>query len=259
MNILKDKSTFLFLILAGFFVANAIVAEMIGGKIFSLESTLGLSAMNLNILGETGLGFNLTAGVLLWPFVFLMTDLINEYYGKKAVRFLSYLTAGLIVYAFIMVYAAIHTSPNNWWALESGKLSGNPVDNMDIAFGKVMGQGLWIIIGSLVAFLIGQIIDVYVFQKIKSRTGENQIWLRATGSTLISQLIDSFIVLFIAFYIGSDWSFGRVLAIGLVNYFYKFLMALIITPILYLVHNWIDGYLGQEMATKMKDEAMALS
>jgi uncharacterized integral membrane protein (TIGR00697 family) len=158
-----------------------------------------------------------------------------------------------------MVYAAINTSPNEWWAFESGKLSGFPIENMDTAFSKVMGQGLWIIIGSLVAFLLGQIIDVYVFQKIKSKTGEKQIWLRATGSTLISQLIDSFVVLFIAFYIGSDWSFVRVLAIGIVNYFYKFLMTLLVTPILYLIHNKIDQYLGNDMANKMKQEAMTLS
>ncbi len=66
----------------------------------------------------------------------------------------------------------------------------------------IFRQGLWIIIGSMVAFLIGQVLDVLVFHRIKKITGEKRIWLRATGSTLVSQLVDSFVVLFIAFYVG---------------------------------------------------------
>ena len=86
---------------------------------------------------------------------------------------------------------------------------------MDVAYRKIFGQGLWIIIGSLVAFLVGQILDVAVYQRIKKSTGEKLLWLRATGSTLVSQFVDSFVVLIIAFYIGADWELGRVLAIGL--------------------------------------------
>ncbi len=78
-----QKQTRLFIILGGFFVANALIAEFIGVKIFSLEKSLGLSPVNLSFLGNTDLSFNLTAGVLLWPVVFVMTDVINEYYGRK--------------------------------------------------------------------------------------------------------------------------------------------------------------------------------
>ena len=123
---------------------------------------------------------------------------------------------------------------------------------MDVAFRKIFGQGLWIIFGSMVAFLIGQIVDVITFHRIKKATGEKKVWLRATGSTLVSQFIDSFVVLFIAFYIGADWELVRVLAIGVVNYIYKFGMAIVLTPLIYLAHYIIDQYLGEELANEMK-------
>jgi len=253
----KDKVAILFWILGGFFVANAIVAEFIGIKIFSLESTLGLTPFKWTILGVKDLGFNLTAGVLLWPVVFVMTDIINEYFGKRGVKRLSYFAVLLICYAFLMIYLSIWLSPNEWWQVESG-LSDNEamsVADMDLAFAKVMGQGLWIIIGSLVAFLVGQVVDVYIFQKIKSFTGESKIWLRATGSTMISQLLDSYVVLIIAFYIGADWDLVMVLAIGTMNYIYKFIMAVLLTPVIYLTHYVIDRWLGSELAKRLKIDA----
>ena len=257
-SLLSNKAFKLFVVLAGFFVANTLVAEFIGVKIFSLEASLGIEPFLWNILGVDNLGFNLTAGVLLWPVVFVMTDIINEYFGMKSVKLLSYLAVGLIFYAFFMVYGSMALSPNEWWTTASGKLgadSATHVENMDLAYNKVFGQGLWIIIGSMVAFLVGQVVDVAVFHKIKQKTGEKRIWLRATGSTLVSQFIDSYVVLLIAFYIGSDWELVRVLAIGTVNYIYKFVVAVLLTPVIYLAHHYIDKYLGKSLAEKLKRQA----
>ncbi len=127
---------------------------------------------------------------------------------------------------------------------------------MDSTFNTIFGQGLWIIVGSLIAFLVGQLVDVTVFHYFKSKTGEAKIWLRATGSTLVSQFIDSFVVLFIAFYIGAGWDLKLVLAIGVVNYMYKFTVAIVLTPLLYFVHNIIDRYLGKELSEKLMAEAV---
>ena len=253
----KNKSHTLFLILGGFFISNALVAEFIGVKIFSLEKSLGFKPANLSFFGIDDLSFNLTAGVILWPVVFVMTDVINEYYGKRGVRFLSNLAVGLIMYAFVMVWLAISLSPNDWWDTSSGigDSGDGSILSMNLAFTKIFGQGLWIIIGSLVAFLIGQVLDVFVFHKIKKWTGEKKLWLRATGSTLFSQLIDSYVVLIIAFYIGADWSIERVAAIANVNYIYKFSMAIILTPVIYLAHYLIDNYLGKEQAIELKRKA----
>lgn len=252
-NILKDKPTKLFVIFTAFFVANALIAECIGGKIFSLEKLFGLVPSSFTLFGQKALSFNLTCGVLLWPLEFVMTDIVNEFYGPKAVRRISYTAVALITYAFVMFYFAIGVPPADFW-YGSGIKDGIP--DMNKAFNGIFGQGMWIIIGSLVAFLVSQIVDVTVFHKIKKYTGEKKMWLRATGSTLISQLVDSFIVLFIAFKIGKGWSWQLVLAICLVNYTYKFTMAIILTPLIYFVEKWIEKYLGHETTYKMKQAAM---
>lgn len=253
MDVVNHKATRLFVILGGFFIANALIAEFIGVKIFSLEKVFGIEPFNMSIFGQDGLGFNLTAGVLLWPFVFVLTDVINEYYGIKGVRFLSFLAVGLISYAFLMVQLGIMSPPAEFWITTK---VNKGIENYDVAYRGVFGQGQWIIIGSLVAFLVGQIVDVRTFHGIKKATGEKWVWLRATGSTLVSQFIDSFVVLFIAFYWGADWSLTLVLAVGVVNYIYKFVMAILLTPLIYLMHGIIDKFLGEEMATKLKKQAM---
>ena len=248
---MKDKSTTLFYILGSFFIANALLAEFIGVKIFSLEKTFNFTPADLNIFGFN-LSFNLTAGVLLWPVVFIMTDIINEYYGRRGVRFISFTAAGLILYAFLMVYFSMGLTPADFWVQRE---TGSGIINMDLAFNTIFGQGLWIIAGSITAFLIGQFVDVTVFHFLKRKTGNPKIWLRATGSTLVSQFIDSFVVLFIAFYIGAGWELELVLAIGIVNYMYKFSVAIILTPVLYVIHYLIDIYLGKEKAEELMHEA----
>lgn len=249
---MKDKTTRLFYILGSFFVANAILAEFIGVKVFSLEKTFGMLPLNLSILGYKDLSFNLSAGVLLWPVVFIMTDIINEYFGRRGVRFLSFTAAALILYSFLMVFLATNLIPADFW-IQRNTPQGSI--NMHLAFNTVYGQGMWIIAGSLTAFLVGQLVDVTVFHFLKKRTGDPKVWLRATGSTLVSQLIDSFIVLIIAFYFGAGWDLGLVLAIGVVNYIYKFFIAVVFTPLLYLIHYLVDIYLGKEFAEKLMHEA----
>jgi queuosine precursor transporter len=249
------KENLLYLVLGGFFVTNALIAEVIGSKIFSLEKSLGLSPSDFSFLGQDHLSYNLTAGVLLWPFVFIMTDIINEYYGKRGVKILSYLTVGLLIYAFAMLYAAMAVAPADFWL----GINSDIQPSIDVAFGRILGQGLGIIMGSLVAFLLGQVIDVAVFHYIRQKSGEKNLWLRSTGSTLVSQLIDSFVVLFIAFYIfpvsAQRWSMAQVLAICLMNYSYKTLMAFALSPVIYLVHKLIDRYLGVELSQQLRDEA----
>ncbi|HEY0299231.1 MAG TPA: queuosine precursor transporter [Arachidicoccus sp.] len=250
---LKDKPSKLFIGFAAFFVANALIAECIGGKIFSLEKVFGFAPANLSIFGQHGLSFNLTCGVLLWPFEFVITDIVNEFFGPKAVRRISYTTIILIAYAFLMFFLSIKTPAADFWIATN---TDKGIPNMQNAFNGIFGQGMWIIIGSLVAFMFSQLIDVYVFHKIKKYTGNKMIWLRSTGSTLVSQLVDSYIVLIIAFKIGNNWSWSQVLAIGMMNYIYKFIVAIILTPVIVYVEKWIERYVGHETAHKMKLQAM---
>ena len=243
--ILEKRKNQLYLLLGFFFLTNAIIAEFIGAKIFSLEKTLGLEPAQWNVLGGT-FNFDMTAGVILWPFVFVLTDVINEYYGKEGVKKLSYITVILLIYAFIMVRVAMWLKGADFW-LGSGKLAG--IQSMNNAFNSVFGQGLMIILGSLVAFLIGQIVDAFIFEQIKKVSKNKFIWLRATGSTVVSQCIDSYVVLVVAFYFGGNYSLEWVLQVGTINYVYKLGMAIILLPLLYGLHAIIDRYLGITQTT----------
>jgi len=250
--VLNQKGAKLFVILAGIFITNALIAEFVGVKIFALEDTLGLEKLNWNLFGQKG-SLMLSAGVLIWPVVFIMADVINEYFGKRGVLFLSYLTAILIAFGFVVIFMSIHLSPADFWIVD---FKSRGVDDMQVAFSAVYGQGLYIIVGSIIAFLVGQLIDAVVFQRIKRMTGGKYIWFRATASTVLSQLIDSYLVIYIAFVIGNDWSISLFLAVSTVNFLYKVLMAILFLPLLYLVHGIIDKYLGKKIASAMKAEAM---
>lgn len=251
----QAKKTNLFLVLGSIFLTNAILAEIIGVKIFSLEKTFGLPPANLNLIGDYVLDFNLTAGAVIWPIVFITTDIINEYFGKKGVKKITYITVSLIAFSFLSIGIATLLSPSDYW-LEVNSIGPNGTKfDISHAFNTIFRQGLGIIIGSLTAFLISQLIDVIVFQKLRSITGPKMIWLRATGSTLVSQFIDSFVVLGIAFYVFGNWELSQVIALGINNYIYKFTVAILLTPLLYVGHGIIDNYLGKELAEEMIEEA----
>jgi uncharacterized integral membrane protein (TIGR00697 family) len=252
INLLDNKPAILFILMGAFFVCNAIIAEFIGVKIFAFEKTVGIEPFNWNLFGHQG-ALSLSAGVLLWPVVFIMTDIINEYYGKRGVKLLSYIGVGLISYAFFMIYGAIHLVPADFWI---GSYQDQGVPDMQVAFATIFGQGAWIIVASIIGFLLGQIIDAMVFHRLRRWTKDKKVWLRATGSTIISQFIDSFLVLYIAFVLGPpQWDMSLFLAVGIVNYSYKFLVAVFLTPIIYLSHHFIDKYLGAEQAAEMKRRA----
>ncbi len=249
---LDQKKNRLFVILAGIFLTNAIIAELIGVKIFSGENTLGFAPAHLNILGFN-MDFNLTAGAVIWPVVFITSDLINEYFGKPGVKRISYLAAFFIAYSFVVIFLTMKLPPAQWWLDANNQDAEGNYFNMDFAFNKILGQGQRIIIGSLAAFLVSQLVDVFVFQKLRKITGQKMLWLRATGSTLVSQFIDSFVVLYIAFF--GVFSGQQIIAIGITNYIYKFSVAILMTPVIYLGHYLIDRYLGKENAQQISEEA----
>lgn len=255
-----NKKTTLYIFLSAVFLTNALIAEIIGVKIFSAETLLGTQPAQIHLFndfvpGAAALDFNLTAGAVIWPFVFITSDIINEYYGKAGVRRISFLTAGFVAYSFLIIYAVTTLPPAQFWLDVNAKDAAGNAINIDNAFSMIFRQGLGIIIGSLTAFLIGQILDASVFQYLRKITGSRKIWLRATGSTLISQLVDSFVVLGIAFYVFGNWSLAQVLAVGIINYLYKATTAVLLTPLLYAAHYFIDRYLGKEHAEELANES----
>lgn len=210
----QNRKDIVYIVLAGIFITNAIVAELIGGKLIYVGS------------------YVMSVGILPWPIVFITTDLINEYFGDKGVKKLSLITACLIAYAFVILYGALQIP-----AVQGAGLV------TDDQFNGVFGQSLWIIVGSITAFLVSQMIDVTVFHFFKNKTGNKMIWLRSTGSTVISQLFDSFIVLGIAFWLTGKMSTEVYITSAFTGYFVKLILAVVLTPFIYLGHSIIQKYL----------------
>lgn len=223
-----------YFVLAGFFLTNAILGELTGGKLFDVR---GFQLGGLSVPSVV-----LSIGVIPWPVVFITTDLVNEYFGKPGVRKLTFLAMGMICFAFLVLFTEIQVkaSPHS------------PVS--DEMFRGVFGQSQWIIVGSLVAFMLSQFLDVTIFHVFKHMTGHRMLWLRSTGSTVFSQLIDTFVVLFIGFRLpailrvsGYDLSWDTYWLVAIGNYSYKLAIALAVTPIIYLVHGMIDRYLAKDV------------
>jgi uncharacterized integral membrane protein (TIGR00697 family) len=252
LSVIDHRGNRLFILLAAFFLTNAIIAEFVGVKIFSLEATLGAHPFHWSLLGIEGT-LSFTTGVLLWPFIFILTDTINEYFGVRGVRFISWVAVGFIVYAFIAAYVSIAVAPADFWISSYASLGVPDVQN---AYAQIFGQGLWTIGGSVTAFLFGQLVDVVIFHRIRRITGEKWVWLRATGSTAVSQILDSYVVLYIAFVIGPQkWPMSQFLAVGTVNYLYKMSAAIALIPLLYVMRRLIERYLGVATAEAMKEDA----
>lgn len=215
-----SKKQWLFVFLAGLFITNAVTAELISNKLIEIP-------FSFDLFGNQFGPFVTIVGILPWPVVFLLTDLLNEFYGYKAVRKLSWITAILIAYCFLIVGLSMN--------IPAVEIPGSNLSD-DAAFNKVFGQAQMVIVGSICAFLVSQILDASIFSWIKSKTGERLIWLRSTGSTLISQLIDSYIVLYIGFVLPGTLSFNDFMTIAPTNYVLKILIAILLTPLIYLGH-----------------------
>lgn len=220
----QSRKDTIYVILAGIFITNAVVAELIGGKLIDVGDTV------------------MSVGILPWPVVFLTTDLINEYFGREGVKKLSLITAGLIAYCFIVLFFALNIpASKDYPAVTDGQ------------FTAVFGQSMWIIVGSITAFLVSQLIDVAVFHFFKNKTGNKMIWLRTTGSTVISQFFDSFIVLGIAFWMTGKIDTDTYISSGLMGYSVKLIIAIALTPLIYLGHYLIKKYIEPKPAEEIQE------
>ncbi|MEW6128925.1 MAG: queuosine precursor transporter [Acidobacteriota bacterium] len=225
----NNRKDLVYLLLAGFFVTNALLAEILGGKLIQVGT------------------YVMSMGVVPWPVVFLTTDLINEYFGRDGVRHLTFITVGLILFAFALIFIAIN-------------IPAAPVSPVsDEAFNQVLGQSLWIIVGSIIAFIISQLLDVFVFWRFRDQTGGRHLWLRSTGSTIFSQFVDTFVILAIAFWLPGKLKTRDFLGLAFTNYSYKLLIAVSLTPLIYLTHHLIHRFIGDREADSLIEEAVKLS
>ncbi len=204
-----------FLVLAALQVTAIIVANMIGVKLFSIDLA--------------GIPVEHTAGMLPFPITFLLTDLLNEFYGKKAARMVAWIAFGMAIFAFLLVLVAR--------ALPI--LEGIPGTADERSFENVFGGSMWMTLCSIVAFLLGSLLDIGIFGFFKRITHGKMVWLRATGSTVVSQLFDSFVITILYFQVvqgllgGEVASIDFVLRTALTGYLLKFAIAVVLTPAIY--------------------------
>lgn len=238
--------------LCSLFVGFFVTAELLGAKLWSF-TLAGLGPRDLGLEGDR---FVATAGILAFPLTFILTDSVNEYFGVRVVRLFTFAAIGVNVILQAVVQAAIRVPAVSF-------TEGLEAAEVQRAYEISLGQSWAIVAGSLVAFAIGQLLDVHVFTWLRRRTGGKLLWLRAQGSTVVSQLVDTFVVIFLAFVVlpavfdtgTTRMSSGQAFEVSVTNYVYKFAIAVLITPLLYVVHGLVDLYLGRDVAHALADEA----
>jgi uncharacterized integral membrane protein (TIGR00697 family) len=217
-----DARTKLFLVLAAVFTTCLIVGDVIGGKLIELPMP-GWTAV-------------ITVGMIPFPVTFLLTDLLNEFYGKKAARFVTFLAFGcaLLTYAFITIGGAIPIAPftraEDWQGVNEG------------AFANVFLGSRRMIAASLTAYMASQLVDIFAFHALKKATKGKLLWLRATGSTLISQAIDTLTINFVAW--TGVLGFDQIVNVIVSSYAVKVGIAIALTPLIYAGHAAIERYFG---------------
>jgi uncharacterized integral membrane protein (TIGR00697 family) len=238
-------------VLCALFVGFFVAAEVLGGKLFRF-TLLGLSPASLGL--GAGQEFVATAGILAFPLTFVMTDIVNEYFGRPVVRLFTWIAIGVNLLLQPVIRLAI--------AVPAVSYTDGVTDaDMQRGFEIALGQTSSIVVASLCAFALGQWLDARIFTKLRHLTGGKWLWLRAQGSTVVSQLVDTFVVIFLAFVVipsamGSPpWKVADATSVSLTNYVYKFLIAVGVTPVLYAVHAAVDAYLGKGVAAALVHRA----
>lgn len=247
------RSQVLLVSLCALFVGFFVAAELLGAKLWEF-SVAGFGPRDIGL--GAGNKFIATAGILAFPLTFILTDIINEYFGIRMVRLFTFVAIAVNLLLQPVVQAAIRVPAVSF-------VEGVSAEDIQTAYSLALGQTWAIVAASLIAFAIGQLLDARVFTWLRKRTGGRMLWLRAQGSTVVSQLVDSFAVIFLAFLVipaalGNDHMSARTATeVSLTNYVYKFLIAVGITPVLYGVHALVDRYLGDERAAQLVQMAHA--
>jgi uncharacterized integral membrane protein (TIGR00697 family) len=216
-----DTRARLFLALTALFVTALIVGDIIGGKLFEVS-----------VFGSL---YTLSVGIIPFPITFVLTDVLNEFYGKKAARTVTWVGLGSAVFAFAVIFAAgaIPFAPFTRGADWKG------ITEQD--FETVFLSSQRILAASMVAYLCGQLIDIFVFHKLKAATLNRFIWLRATGSTVVSQFFDTALIQTLAWY--GTLETAKLPGLILASYGVKVLVAIGLTPVIYVLHGFVTRVL----------------
>lgn len=227
-----NARTKLFCVLLGIFLTCLLVGDIIGGKLL--------------LVRPFGYEIVFSAGMLPFPITFLLTDVMNEFYGKKAARFATLVAFGM---ALLTVFILVIAGKMPWWNPITQKPDWTGMDQS--SFNRVFSSSLQILLASIAAFVIAQFVDIGVFNVLKKWTANRYIWLRATGSTIFSQLIDTFVVQILAW--SGKLSLSSIFKMVLTWYLMKLIIAIALTPAIYACHGFIEKFVGVSPIHLKKD------
>jgi queuosine precursor transporter len=239
MPVSFNTAQVLYVWLAGLFVTCLVIADVIGIKLFRIP--LGFS-FHLPGLDQPISAIEHSCGMLTFPVTFLLTDLLNEYYGPKAARRVTFIGLAMAMFVFVVLNIAQYMP--HWDA---------PFNIAPEHFNAVFASAKVMYIASVTAYLVGQLCDIWVFHWLKKATRGKLLWLRATGSTIVSQTLDSFVVTYLAFNVGRrlfpdpnnlpvlGW---QIVQIAVTGYMLKFVLAIALTPMIYASRGLIHRSFG---------------
>ena len=222
----NNESTYSLLV--AIFAAILVLTNIIGVKIFTF-------APDMFSNGLFGNPITLTTGIITYPLTFLITDIVSEIYGEKKATRMVFLGFIVSIISLFFIQLAVFLPGSNVWI--NSDLGYNTVLEMQNAYESVFTLPGILIVASMTAYLVAQVVDVKIFHFLKRITSGKHLWLRNNLSTSVSQLIDTIIVNSIFLYIGLGLSFNIIFQIIVTTYVFKIIIALIDTPIVYLVVN----------------------
>lgn len=203
------------MVLLSVFVGLLIGMNLLGGKIVSL------------------LGISVSVGIFMVPLTFLITDIVAEVYGKKTVQWFIY--GGVIALLMTLVYIWIFV-----------QLEPHTRYTFNEEYKTIFGLSTRIIIASIVAFIISQLHDIFAFEYWKKKTHGKMLWLRNNLSTVVSQMLDTLIFMFIAFYqIAPKFTAAFIISLAIPYYLFKVTFAVLDTPFVYLGVKWLKKGSGE--------------
>lgn len=206
----------LYVYLCAIFVSCLLLGDVIGGKIV-----------------RTPLG-PISVGIIPFPVTFLLTDVVNDFYGRRGAQFLTLLGffMAALAWTLLQVTTALPADPSTYYS--------------QAEYAKIFGGSAQLFVASMIAYLVGQYLDIHVFQFWKVITRSRHLWLRATGSTVLSQAIDTITINVIFGLATAGWSGEFIAAKVGREYLVKLLVAVALTPAIYALHGAIVRGLGIE-------------
>ena len=208
-----------YLFIATAFSVIFVLSNVIAAKIFRVPFTEG---------------YSLPVGLITYPLTFLVTDTVTEIWGGKRARLMILLALAMNLLSLVIIQLSIRLPPDPVWVVEGNFFGYTDLVAYQNAYESVFGVNSLLVTGSLISYLVTQLLDVRIFSRIRELTGSKHLWLRNNVSTLFSQAVDTMIMGSTYFFLAMGMSVEVALPLMLGIYLYKVIFSLCDTPFLYL-------------------------